>query len=402
MLIAAVAVFFSTVAATGLVLMLLRRHAIFDRPNERSSHTELTPRGGGIAVIAVLILSWGVLASPEHRLEIFTIIAAVILLACVSWIDDLKSLSPGIRLAAQLIAILPSLLWLNEKYFIFQGIIPEPFNLILAGLIWIWFINLFNFMDGIDGIAGIEAAAIGIGIAIVVTWAAEASIDPRLSVAVAASAFGFLCWNWHPAKLFLGDVGSVPLGFLLGWLLLNLASSSTWPAAVILPLYYFADATITLMRRAIRGEKVWHAHREHFYQRAVQPRMHRLYPRCLHGVDIVPAIALPTRRQRHVLLCCSLLTRSNDPLYGSSSRGVLASQYVSRRVALRVTKRLGRDYQGGYVSSTNFPTPTISSLSPAGHPPIIAVDQLACAIGAPWRASLPLPYFQRPAHGTRA
>ncbi len=270
MLIAAVAVFFSTVAATGLVLMLLRRHAIFDRPNERSSHTELTPRGGGIAVIAVLILSWGVLASPEHRLEIFTIIAAVILLACVSWIDDLKSLSPGIRLAAQLIAILPALLWLNEKYIIFQNIIPEPFNLILAGLIWIWFINLFNFMDGIDGIAGIEAAAIGIGIAIVVTWAAEASIDPRLSVAVAASAFGFLCWNWHPAKLFLGDVGSVPLGFLLGWLLLNLASSSTWPAAVILPLYYFADATITLMRRAIRGEKVWHAHREHFYQRAVQ------------------------------------------------------------------------------------------------------------------------------------
>ena len=270
MLAATATVFFATVAATGLVLKLLRRHAIFDRPNERSSHTELTPRGGGIAVVAILVLTWGVLASPESQLQVFTIIAAVILLACVSWVDDLKSLSPGIRLIAQIVAILPAMLWLHGKSPIFQGIVPEYLDLILAGLIWIWFINLFNFMDGIDGISGVEAAAIGAGIAIVAIQAPAAGIDPRLAATIAAGAIGFLCWNWHPAKVFLGDVGSVPLGFLLGWLLLNLASSGAWAAAAILPLYYLAAATITLTRRGLRGEKVWHAHREHFYQRAVQ------------------------------------------------------------------------------------------------------------------------------------
>lgn len=270
MLTVSLTVFLATVATTGLVLKFLRRHEIFDHPNERSSHTELTPRGGGIAMIAILVLAWGYIAPSEHRLEIFTIIAAVVLLACVSWIDDLRSLSPGIRLAAQLIAILPALLWMNQKFAIFEGVIPGPIVFILAGLIWIWFINLFNFMDGIDGISGVEAATIGVGITIIVTRSDEAGIDPRLAATVAAAAIGFLSWNWHPAKVFLGDVGSIPLGFLLGWLLLNLTNSDTWAAAAILPLYYLADATITITRRALRGERIWRAHREHFYQRAVQ------------------------------------------------------------------------------------------------------------------------------------
>ena len=159
---------------------------------------------------------------------------------------------------------------MSQEATIFQSFIPEPIDLILAGLIWVWFINLFNFMDGIDGISGVEAAAIGIGITIIVMRTEDTGIDPRLAATVAAGAIGFLYWNWHPAKVFLGDVGSVPLGFLLGWLLLNLANSGTWEPAVILPLYYLADATITILRRALRGEKVWCAHREHFYQRAVQ------------------------------------------------------------------------------------------------------------------------------------
>ncbi len=260
----------ATVAATGLVLKLLRRHAIFDRPNERSSHTELTPRGGGIAVIAVLVVAWGLLAPVADRGEIYTVVLALLFLAGVSWVDDLRSLSPGIRLLAQLAAILPALYWMSEKTSIFQGIIPAPFDLILVGLIWVWFINLFNFMDGIDGISGVEAASIGGGIALIAVYKPDASIDPLLAATVSAAAVGFLCWNWHPAKIFLGDVGSVPLGFLLGWLLLNLASGGAWAAAAILPLYYLADATITLARRALRGEMIWQAHREHFYQRAVR------------------------------------------------------------------------------------------------------------------------------------
>lgn len=263
-------VLLSTLLATWLVLKYLQRNAIFDTPNERSSHVGLVPRGGGLAVVAVLAVAWAVLAMPENRIEIATVLVAMLLLAGVSWVDDLKSLPPWIRLVAQAAAVLPVLVWLAPKGPIFQGLLPGPIDLALSGLIWLWFINLFNFMDGIDGISGVEAASIGAGITLIASQTPSAGLDPMLAMTVAAAAVGFLWWNWHPAKIFLGDVGSVPLGFLLGWLLLNLASDGYWAPALILPLYYLADATITLGRRAARRERVWEAHREHFYQRAVQ------------------------------------------------------------------------------------------------------------------------------------
>ncbi len=270
MIVLAAAVLIATVVATGLVLKFLRRRAIFDRPNERSSHTGMIPRGGGLAVVAVIFVAWTGIAPPWEHLEIATVLFAALLLAGVSWIDDLRSLPPWVRLFAQAAAVLPALVWLGHKAPIFQGILPGPVDIILAGLMWLWFINLFNFMDGIDGITGVETASIGVGIAFVTAQFHPSGVDPLLPTAVAAAALGFLWWNWHPAKVFLGDVGSVPLGYLLGWLLLNLASDGFWAAAFILPLYYLTDATITLVRRAARGERVWEAHREHFYQRAVQ------------------------------------------------------------------------------------------------------------------------------------
>jgi UDP-N-acetylmuramyl pentapeptide phosphotransferase/UDP-N-acetylglucosamine-1-phosphate transferase len=135
---------------------------------------------------------------------------------------------------------------------------------------WLWFLNLFNFMDGIDGIAGGETAALGVGAASVAWLAALAPSVALYGLTAAAAALGFLWWNWHPARIFLGDVGSVPLGYLLAWLLLDLASHGAWAAALILPLYYVADASLTLLVRLLRGERVWRAHREHFYQRAAQ------------------------------------------------------------------------------------------------------------------------------------
>ena len=150
-----------------------------------------------------------------------------------------------------------------------QGILPVWADRIIVGLVWIWFINLFNFMDGIDGISGVETIAIALG---VIALASAGFAADRLSapaVVLAGAAFGFLILNWHPAKIFLGDSGSVPLGLLLGWLLLQLTANGYWAAAIILPLYYFADATITITRRALRGEKIWQAHRQHAYQRAV-------------------------------------------------------------------------------------------------------------------------------------
>jgi UDP-N-acetylmuramyl pentapeptide phosphotransferase/UDP-N-acetylglucosamine-1-phosphate transferase len=153
---------------------------------------------------------------------------------------------------------------------IFQGMLPPLLDRAAAALLWLWFVELYNFMDGIDGIAGVETAMLGGGIALVLGVAGVASDGTAgLALAIGAAALGFLRWNWHPARIFLGDVGSIPLGYLLGWLLMMMAARGLWAPALILPLYYLADATITLARRVLRRAPFWHAHREHLYQRAL-------------------------------------------------------------------------------------------------------------------------------------
>ncbi|MEX2616363.1 MAG: glycosyltransferase family 4 protein [Alphaproteobacteria bacterium] len=268
MIFAAAAVLIATIAGTGLVLYFLRRHAILDHPNARSSHAVPVPRGGGIAVVTVLVAAWTALAAPDFSTEFLLILAGATGLAAVSWVDDLRSLPAGVRLLAQAAAVLPASIWLAGP--VFQGWLPGPLDTAATVLLWLWFVNLFNFMDGIDGISGIEAACVGGGAALIAWLAPGAALDPVFGLTLAAAALGFLAWNRPPAKIFLGDVGSVPVGFLLGWLLLKLAESGLWAPAVILPLYYLADATITLLCRAMRGERVWQAHREHYYQKAVQ------------------------------------------------------------------------------------------------------------------------------------
>jgi UDP-N-acetylmuramyl pentapeptide phosphotransferase/UDP-N-acetylglucosamine-1-phosphate transferase len=261
-----------TAAATGLVLLWLRHRQILDHPNDRSSHERPTPRGGGLAVIPVVVLCWTALAvlelAPRATLAA---VAGAIGLAVISWRDDRQSLPVHIRLAAQGAAVLLGILFLPGAGQVFQGLLPPVLDRLAAGLLWIWFINLFNFMDGIDGITASETVTIGLGTALIAYVAADFETGAvMLGLSVAAAALGFLMWNWHPAKLFLGDVGSIPLGFLLGWLLLGLAGTGAWAPALILPLYYLVDATLTLLFRLVRFRRVWQAHREHFYQRAVQ------------------------------------------------------------------------------------------------------------------------------------
>jgi UDP-N-acetylmuramyl pentapeptide phosphotransferase/UDP-N-acetylglucosamine-1-phosphate transferase len=194
---------------------------------------------------------------------VFGIVLGAVLLAAVSWLDDLRGLSPVARLLAQAAAVLIGVFVLSGP--------QEPLHLAAIGLVWIWWINLFNFMDGIDGLAGSEAAAIAAGLLLFASVEAGADLALRtLAAALTGAAIGFLVWNWSPAKIFLGDVGSVPLGYILGFLLLDLAVRGYWKIALILPLYFLADATITLVRRLLRGERFWQAHREHFYQQAVR------------------------------------------------------------------------------------------------------------------------------------
>ncbi|MGF1609544.1 MAG: glycosyl transferase [Kiloniellales bacterium] len=258
-------------AATGMIRTLLLRFHILDRPNARSSHSVATPRGGGLALLPLLLVAWllwqsGSLAHPPG-FELAVI--GAVWLVLVSWLDDLRDLPAALRLLAQAVAVAVTLFSMRDAGPVFQGLLPPLLDRLAAGLLWLWFINLFNFMDGIDGISGVEAIALGLGVGLI-AWLLELGEgEIALPWLLAAAAAGFLAWNWAPAKLFLGDVGSVPLGFLLGWLLLLLAAHGAWAAALILPAYYLADATVTLLCRAARRAALWQAHREHFYQRAV-------------------------------------------------------------------------------------------------------------------------------------
>ncbi|CAA7613521.1 UDP-N-acetylmuramyl pentapeptide phosphotransferase [Candidatus Terasakiella magnetica] len=266
--------FLLSAAGTRAALGWLRHKQILDHPNERSSHVHPTPRGGGLAVTPVLVLCWAVIASlspgPVSGWALIAVAGALLLLA-TSWMDDRHTLAAGPRLLVHLGVAAGVSLALPAQALVFQGLLPLWADRVLTVLGWVWFLNLYNFMDGIDGITGVETASIGLGIALVaaVGGGAIAGLEPYALTAMAVGA-GFLVWNWPPARIFLGDSGSVPLGFLLGGLLILLAGQGQLAAALILPGYYLADATITLLWRLKDGEKIWQAHRRHFYQRAVK------------------------------------------------------------------------------------------------------------------------------------
>ncbi|HVO15364.1 MAG TPA: glycosyl transferase [Alphaproteobacteria bacterium] len=295
--------------ATAAVLRLLERRRILDHPNERSSHARATPRGGGIAVTGALVLAWAAVAALEPGASgaLPWAVGGIVLLGVVSWRDDLRSLPALPRFAAQVVAVAAGLAAFDHGALVFQGLLPFWADRLLAALAWLWFVNLFNFMDGIDGLAGTETVAIGLGLALLALTAGESPATAALPLAAAAAALGFLPWNWQPARIFLGDVGSVPLGYALGWLLLAAAAAGHWAAALILPLYYLADATLTLLRRLLRGERVWRAHREHFYQRATRGgRSHCAVVGLIAGADaLLIALALGAARWPWAMLAAA-------------------------------------------------------------------------------------------------
>ncbi|MGO4570664.1 glycosyl transferase [Microvirga sp. 2TAF3] len=246
---------------------LLVRYALA-RPNARSSHRIPTPQGGGIAILAATILVAAVLLVwLGMPLGTFLIVAvASILLGLVGAVDDIRPLPAAPRLLLQLLAVAAVVLVADFR--IFPEIVPlslERAILILGG---VWFVNLVNFMDGLDWITVAEMVPITAFIAI----AGAAGLLPvpaaLTATALCGALLGFAPFNKPVARLFLGDVGSLPIGLLVGWMLLQLAGSGALAAALLLPLYYLMDATITLLRRLARGEKVWEAHRSHFYQKA--------------------------------------------------------------------------------------------------------------------------------------
>jgi UDP-N-acetylmuramyl pentapeptide phosphotransferase/UDP-N-acetylglucosamine-1-phosphate transferase len=251
------------------LLPLLRRHAIA-QPNARSSHVIPTPQGAGIGVVIATVATAGILpavwASPTVP-DAAPALAAAVLLAAAGAVDDFRTVPIAQRLLLQAVAVVAIVLAIPAESQIapFLPLWIERMILFLAGL---WFVNLVNFMDGVDWITVAEVLPVSATLA---ALGLAGQVSPGTAVVAAAlcgAYAGFAPFNRPIAKVFLGDVGSLPTGLLLAWCLIDLAAHGQVIAAVLLPLYYLADATLTLLRRLVRGEKVWLAHRSHFYQRA--------------------------------------------------------------------------------------------------------------------------------------
>ena len=262
------------VAATALLSALLcriylqfaRAWHILDIPNERSSHSDATPRGGGIALMLAFALGLclAALTTRAWSYDFLFLSAAAFALAVLGFIDDVRGLTMQLRLLAY------SLVSLLASWFLLQPSSGGGVALLcLAALTLLWFLNLYNFMDGIDGIAALQAVLACVGAAWLSARQGDESGYVLFCLLLAAVHCGFLIWNFPPARLFMGDAGSVPTGFLLaGLALLGAVQDSLNPLCwLVLLAVFITDTSWTLARRAFRGQRITQAHRTHAYQR---------------------------------------------------------------------------------------------------------------------------------------
>ena len=261
--------------SAGLVAALrpyLARYALA-QPNARSSHKQPTPQGGGIAVVSATLVSiWlGVLLSSPGVQggvgQLLTLSLAVVVLALVGAIDDIRGLGPGPRLLIQMIAVGMVIWALPADFRVVPGL-PSPVERALLLLGGVWFVNLVNFMDGLDWMTVAEVVPVSAGVVLLGAIGTAPQLAVLVALAMLGAIIGFAPFNRPVARLFLGDVGSLPMGLMLGWTMLSLGGRGHLVSALLLPLYYLADATLTLGLRIARREAVWRAHRTHFYQRA--------------------------------------------------------------------------------------------------------------------------------------
>jgi Fuc2NAc and GlcNAc transferase len=272
----------TAVAALGASWALTRQvrayalRRLIDRPNERSSHVVPTPRGGGLALVIAFLAGATLLALAgvvDGRTAV-ALLPGALAIAAVGWLDDHRPLPSLPRLGVHVLAAAWAVAWLGGMPALRAGrslLHLGPPGAVLAVLGIVWATNLYNFMDGVDGIAAGEAVAAGAAGAVLL-WMAGAPGLAAPALVLAAAAAGFLPWNWQPARIFMGDVGSGAIGYAFGVLALASENAGAVPALVWLLLLgvFVVDATVTLLRRMARREPFLHAHRSHAYQRAVQ------------------------------------------------------------------------------------------------------------------------------------
>ena len=261
---------------TGLVRKYAIERSLLDVPSQRSSHANPTPRGGGLSIVLVVMLGVVILTSVHVLPQQFAValLGGMVLVAAIGWIDDVRGVPPAARAVVHFLAAAWALHWLHG----FTGMRIGPFEwhlgttgTVLAAFVIVWLTNLYNFMDGIDGLAASEAVFVGMVGGVLLLLGGNAGLGST-ALLVASASGGFLIWNWAPAKIFMGDVGSGALGYIFGVLAISSERSGGFPLVLwgLLLGVFLIDATTTLLRRVISGER-WHkAHRRHTYQRVAQ------------------------------------------------------------------------------------------------------------------------------------
>jgi UDP-N-acetylmuramyl pentapeptide phosphotransferase/UDP-N-acetylglucosamine-1-phosphate transferase len=275
-------IFVGVVMAFALSAWLTRRFSnpdsivyILDHPNERSLHDRPTPRGGGIAILVAIMACGAALAVSSFDRRLLAVASGMLVVAIVALLDDRYSVPPLYRLMAQTAA---ALIILYGGFFMEEFGIPGaawhwPYavGMGLSALFIVWMVNLYNFMDGMDGFAGGMAIS-GFGTFAILGWMADHELFASVGLIVASASAGFLVFNFPPARIFMGDIGSSTLGLLAAALSLWGVKDGVFPFWIAILVFspFIMDATVTLLRRLLRREKIWQAHKTHYYQKLVQ------------------------------------------------------------------------------------------------------------------------------------
>lgn len=302
----------SYLGVEGLRRWVERRH-ILDIPNERSSHARPTPRGGGLAIVVITLAGWllYVLLNPE--MSCFSLLAytgGAVLVASISWLDDLHRLPNKVRFAAHCIGAILIIMgfgyWKTVSVPIFDNLHLGWWGLPITFFWIVGLTNAYNFMDGIDGIAGGQGVVAGLGWA-VLGWLSDQPMIGALGLLLASTSLGFLGHNWPPARIFMGDVGSAFLGYNFAAIPVIAAQFDTrLPLAGIMIMWPFIfDTSFTLLRRLLKGENIFIAHRFHIYQRLVAAGYSHFFVTFLYSmmamIGAIFAIAWFMRLKRSII-----------------------------------------------------------------------------------------------------
>lgn len=272
-ILSALAAFVIALVLTGAIRRLALAHGMLDVPNERSSHVIPTPRGGGVAIVAgttiaaIALALTGILDLPT----LLTLVLGGSAIAVVGFFDDRIGLSARVRFSVHVIAALAAMYWMGglPAIQVANDMISFAWGGYVLGVLGIgWTLNLFNFMDGIDGLAAAQATFMTLAGASIALATGVTGAFPALAIVLGVACLGFLLWNWPPAKIFMGDAGSGYVGYVLAVLALQAGRESGAGMLVWLILggVFFVDASVTLARRLARGEPAHQAHRSHAYQ----------------------------------------------------------------------------------------------------------------------------------------